>query len=176
MTLYRYKFPFYKGSTKSIDLFDEQQEIVGSFQRYYRGIFQNVLDWIIGSDFIINVRVKDATNELCCELKENMNLKSWLRTSWSGHSSNLGDFSLIDKSKIKTEPRMELHTSSGGKYFIRKHFSDRRTFILNETGVTLAEISYDKLLPPQTIMIELKTEELHVLEVAAIYYLFTMKY
>src|SRR5690606_37768170 len=125
--LYTYKFPFYKGNTKSIDIYDNQQNIKGSFQRYHRSFFQNLINKVIGSDFIINVRAKDVTNELCCELKENMNLRSWLRTSWSGHSSNLGEFSLIDKSKIKTEPRMEVHASNGDMYYIHKHFGDRRT-------------------------------------------------
>ncbi|MBS4202163.1 hypothetical protein KHA93_21370 [Bacillus sp. FJAT-49732] len=176
MTLYTYKFPFYKGSTKSIDIFDEQQVKVGSFKRFYGGIFQKTIDRVMSSDFVINVRAEDTSSELFCELKENMDWRSWLRSSWSGQSSNLGDFALIDKSKIKTEPRMEIHTSQGNKYFIYKHFGDRRTFIVNETRVTLAEISYDKLLPPQTINIDLSSQELHVLEVATMYYLFTMKY
>lgn len=176
MAVYTYKFPFYKGSTKLIDIYDEQQVKVGSFQRFYSGIIQKWIDRVLDSDFVINVSSVDATNELFCELKENMHWKSWLRTSWNGQSSNLGDFVLIDKSKIKTEPRMEIHTSRGEKYFIYKHFGNRRTFIVNEAKVTLAEITYDKLLPPQTIIIDLKTEELHVLEVTAIYYLFAMKY
>ena len=78
-----------------------------------------------------------------------MGWKSWVKSSWIGKSNILGDFTLVDQTKIRTHPRLKLQTAQGQKFHIKKDFADKRVFIENEAGVTTAEISYDKLIPPQ---------------------------
>ncbi|MFK4997019.1 hypothetical protein ACI2OX_03915 [Bacillus sp. N9] len=131
---------------------------------------------MMGYDFAINIRSLDEEQQLYCELTEEMHFKSWLRTTWKGHSRNMGDFTLYDKSKIKTHPRMEVHTSSGYIYYIQKGLTDRRVWFKDKDGRMVAEVTYDKIMPPQTITIGINSQELHYLEVAALYYILTMKY
>ena len=176
MTMFTYQVPMYKGSIKSIDILDENRIIVGSIQRKYRGFSQKIIDIIMSSDFVINVNTFDDNNELRCEISEDMGWKSWVKSSWIGKSNILGDFTLVDQTKIRTHPRLELQTAQGEKFYIKKDFADKRVFIENEAGVTTAEISYDKIIPPQTITIQLKSPEMHFLEVAALYYLLNIRY
>ncbi|MBS4208081.1 hypothetical protein [Bacillus sp. FJAT-50079] len=176
MTSYTYQLPFYRGRLKPIEIFDDQQQKLGSFQRYYRNTIQKIIDRVMGYDFALNVRSLDADHQLICELMEEMHFKSWLRTTWKGYSRNLGDFTLHDKSKIKTHPRMEVHTSVGDTYLIQKDFADRRVWFKDKDGRTLAEVTYDKIMPPQTINIHLHSSELQVYEAAVLYYILSMKY
>ena len=130
---------------------DDDRNTVGSIQRNYRGFSQKIIDIIMSSDFVINVNTFNNNSELYCEINEEMGWKSWVKSSWIGKSNILGDFTLVDQTKIRTHPRLELQTAQGEKFHIKKDFADKRVFIENEAGVTTAEISYDKLIPPQTI-------------------------
>nr|WP_144926311.1 hypothetical protein [Paenibacillus bovis] len=176
MYLFMYEFPFYKGSTKTLHISNEEEKKVGTIERYYKHKFQKVIDRIISSDLILNVQTYDEHQEIFCNIKEDMHFKSWLRSSWQGQSRNLGNFQLFDRTKIKTHPRMELVTEAGDTYLITKNFGNRKIFITNEQEELFVEMTYEKMLPPYNIRITLLNEKLHILEVGAIHFIFNMRY
>ncbi len=176
MRLFTYKNPYYRGSTKSIEILDEEQNRVGYLQRKHRGFFQKTIDFVMNSSFIIDVYTYGFKNDLYCEISEQVDKQSLFKSIWKGNSNNLGNFMLFDKTKITTHPRMELHTDQGDKYRIEKDFAVNSVFIVNESDRVIAEISYDNPIPPQLIAIQQKSSDLHVLDIAALYYLLNIKY
>ena len=114
-------------------------------------------------------------NELACEINEILGKTTLVKSKWNGKSTNLGDFTLFDRTKITTNPRWEVQTNEGN-YRIEKNLGNKKVLIKEENGGNIAEISYDKPIPPQNITLQLHSEKLNHLEVAALYLLINIKY
>ncbi|MEK3890277.1 tubby C-terminal domain-like protein [Bacillus sp. FSL K6-3431] len=174
MSVFTFKNAVFTGSTKVLDIFDNKQEKVGSIQRIFRNKFQKISDVIFGNDFIINVHAYDVDNDLVCEINEVLGMKTLVKSKWEGKSNNIGDFTLYDKTKIKTNPRWEVQTS-GRTYKIKKNLGNKKV-IINDDDKNIAEISYDNLFQPLNITIQSYSEQLTYLEIAALYLLVTIRY
>jgi hypothetical protein len=173
--VFTFKNAIYRGSTKVLDVFDDNQKKTGSIQRFYRNKLQIISDFIFRNNFIINVNARDICNELVCEIIEIVSKETLLRSKWNGISHNIGNFMLFDKTKITTNPRWEVQTSEGN-YKIEKNLGNKSVFIRDSDGTIMAEIIYDKPIPPQNITIYLHTQKWSSLEVAALYLLINIKY
>lgn len=175
MPIFTYKMPIYKGNTNKIQVFNGQKEVVGYIERSYSGFIQRSLDFILNNEYIINVNSYSATNDLFTEITEEFGRGILVRSKWKCSSVNLGNFTVLDKTKIKTNPTFELTSSNGDKFIIKKDFADKRVAILKENGGEVALITYDKIIPPRTIKIKILSQDLHFLEVAALHLLFDIK-
>ena len=175
MQAFTFKSPIYKGSTKILDVFDDIEEKTGSVQRVYRNKLQQTSDFILGNNFIINIKAFDIGNELACEINEVLGRKTLIKSQWKGYSNNKGNFTLFDKTKISTNPRWEIQTSDG-YYKIEKNLGNKQVFMSDETGMKVAEITYDKPIPSQKNTMILHTKKWNSLEVAALYLLISTRY
>jgi biotin synthase-related radical SAM superfamily protein len=173
METFVFKMPILRGSTKIIDIFDENHNRVGSIQRIYRNKLEKIIDFILNDAVFVNVQAFDTSNNLVCKVKEKISIKTMIRSKWEGKSINLGDFWVFDKTIIKTNPKLQIEIPEKNEIFtIHKDFADKRVFIKNNGGKIVAEIKYDKPVPPQTITIQMKSGDMHYLDVACLYYLF----
>lgn len=176
MHIYTYISPVYVGSKKVIDILNEENQVVGHFQRYDRNFWQNGLNKLFAGDFFVNVKGRDAKGNIVVDIQEDYHWKAWLRSTWRGHSETLGPIQLKDRSKIRTHPRMELHTETGEVFYLSKDMTNRSVLIKDAHGEMIADIRYLQILPSKTIQIQLYSETWSVCDVAVLYFLFTMKY
>lgn len=81
-------------------MFDDHQEEIGSIQRAYRNKLQQM------SNFIVNIKALDINNEVVSK-------ETLMKSKWKGYSNNNGNFTIVDRTKISTNPRWEIQTSDG---------------------------------------------------------------
>ncbi|WP_450097604.1 tubby C-terminal domain-like protein [Sporosarcina saromensis] len=173
--MFTYKTPAYRGSTKKIEIHNEQNELVGYIERFYSNFFQKSLDFIFNSTFAINVHSYDANNSMVNKIKEEISINTLIKSRWTGTSNNFGNYIVEDKTKFKTNPRIEVTRSNGEKLLIKKDFADRRVIITGSSGEEVALITSNRLIPPREISIKLFSNEIPALETAALHLLFDIR-
>ncbi|GLJ01621.1 hypothetical protein OAS1_08690 [Bacillus sp. YKCMOAS1] len=96
-----------------------------------------------------------------------------LRSNWVIECKDKGRLLLEDRTKIKINPTMKLIINDT-IYYLKKDFSNRRVRLENSEQ-TIAEITYDKIIPPATVSIEKKQGDLSLHLIACLYYIFMLR-
>ncbi|WP_100331288.1 tubby C-terminal domain-like protein [Bacillus xiapuensis] len=174
MSVYSITKPLLKGSSKKIEITDESGNIVGYISRCYKNRRQKYLDTLFNNTFITNIQGFDIDNKMTCEINEKFGLKQFLKSEWDGYSNFLGDFSIKDQTKIKTNPRVVVLINNK-QLKIKKDLGDKRVIFENDTGNIIAEASYENLTSARQIFLNINTKEFTHIEVASLYYLFDLK-
>ena len=65
---------------------------------------------------------------------------------------------------------------SDGNYKIEKNIGNKKALMSDEKGISVAEITYDKPIPPQKITVMLHRSKWDGLEIATLYLLVRIKY
>lgn len=171
--IYRFKNPVFKESSKSVAIFDDNQEKIGEFKRVYKNTIHRIIEYFMRNPIMLNVVAYNSNLNSTCKITEQFGLKTLIRRSkWDGVSSTIGDFTILDKTVIRTNQRLEIREVSGGRnYLVKKDFADKRVFIENTNGEIIAKVIYDKLFPPQNITIHQESEELSVVDIVCLFFI-----
>ncbi|KYC88508.1 tubby C-terminal domain-like protein [Heyndrickxia sporothermodurans] len=177
MNEYYFVSPLLKRTTKNIDLLDINNNRIGSIQRFYTNKFMFVLDTIFANMFV-NVEVFDEKGSSMVKALERVTFKTAVIPTanlWNVSTHDNSVCILKDKTKIKTHPRYEFEV--GDKIFrLKKNLVEKTTYLENkQTGNTIAEITYQTLIPPMTIKLRIIDPEIDVYTVACIYYVFSLR-
>ncbi|WP_144468136.1 tubby C-terminal domain-like protein [Bacillus pumilus] len=167
-----FKKPVMKKTTKCIPVFNNEDIKIGLIQRFYKNKAERIFDHILDEIFV-NVEVMDANSNTIVKATENISLKSMYRSSWIIDCKDKGRLVLEDRTKIKTNPMMKLIINND-IYYLKKDFADKRVR-LEDSNQIIAEITYDKILPPATVSIEKKHSDLSVHLIACLYYIFMLR-
>ncbi|MEC1646447.1 tubby C-terminal domain-like protein [Bacillus halotolerans] len=175
MSVYSFQKPILKKSTKKIDVFNEKQEIIGSIQRFYKNKIEFIIDNIF-DEFFVNVEVFDENQVSIAKATEIISASTFLRSKWKLEYNGNKEIIINDITKIKTNPIFQI-TVGQNQYKLEKDFADKRVRIVNAENKCIAMITYNKLIPPTTITINLSKEEkdLSITLISCIYYIFSLK-
>ncbi|WP_449290012.1 tubby C-terminal domain-like protein [Paenibacillus melissococcoides] len=165
--------PILRKSRKKIAITDFKGNKIGSIQRIYNSglhfIFDNIFD-----EFWVNVEVFNEDEKPVIKASEVFSLKTIIRSEWNVFSDHFGKFILRDKTRIKSNPCLEF-TINNTVYQLKKDFADRVTRLEKSNNEIIALVTYDKLVPPQTITLEIMNDEMDIYTLSCIYYLFTLR-
>lgn len=174
MPRYQYVSPIYRKSRKKFALTDADGNRVGDIQRHYNSTLHYVVDNVF-SDYLVNVEVFNNEGRSMSKAIEIWSIKTMTSSEWNVDSTNFGRFVLKDRTKIKTNPCMEF-VINNKVYLLKKDFMDRTATLISSSDRDIALITYDKILPPRTITIELLLDdEMDVYTLSCIYYLFSLR-
>lgn len=164
--------PIYRGSTKSIIIYDTNHTPAGSIQRVYKNKLQRICDLIFNFTFFVNVQAFDNSGQLVCSISEQFGRGTLVRSKWKGSSSTMGDFTVIDATKIKANPRMNAQLEKDFTIRLKKNMGNKSVYMTDEDEQVIAEVSYQNPFFRRNITISLESEKLHYLDIAALYYIF----
>lgn len=167
-----FKKPVIKKTTKCIPIINKEDVTIGFIKRFYTNKVEKLIDHIF-DEFYVNVEVMDSNSSMIVRAIENKSLQSMLRSNWVIECKDKGRLLLEDRTKIKTNPTMKLIINND-TYYLKKDFADKRVR-LEGSNQTIAEITYDKILPPATVRIEKKQVDLSLHLIACLYYIFMLR-
>ena len=173
MSEYSFEIPILKGSRRKIDIINAEKQRVGTIQRFYKNKLKFLIDNIL-DQFFVNVEVFNTEGHSMIKATEVISLETLVQSQWDVQSCSDDIFNIKDRTKIKTNPVLEFKTTES-IYKLQKGFADKRFRVLNPNAEVIAEITYDKLLPPRTITIRILKAEINVFTIACIYYIFTLR-
>ncbi|AIQ45195.1 hypothetical protein R70723_04260 [Paenibacillus sp. FSL R7-0273] len=164
--------PVYRGSTKSITIYGANHIPVGSIQRVYKNWLQQACDFIFNATFFVNVQAFDNSGQPVCSISEQLGRDSLVRSKWTGSSIHLGEFTVSDATKIKANPRMNVQLERDFTIRLKKNIGNKGVYMMDEEDQVLAEISYQNLIFRRNITVKLESADIHILDAAALYYIF----
>ncbi|WP_342503017.1 hypothetical protein [Bacillus sp. FSL K6-1000] len=167
-----FKKPVIKKTTKCIPISNKEEITIGFIKRFYTNKVEKLIDHIF-DEFYVNVEVMDSNSNMIVKATENKSLQSMLRSNWVIECKDKGRLLLEDRTKIKINPMMKLIINDT-IYCLKKDFSNRRVRLENSEQ-TIAEITYDKIIPPATVSIEKKQGDLSLHLIACLYYIFMLR-
>ena len=167
-----FKKPVIKKTTKCIPISNKEEITIGFIKRFYTNKVEKLIDHIF-DEFYVNVEVMDSNSNMIVKAIENKSLQSMLRSKWAIECKDKGRLLLEDRTKIKINPMMKLIINDT-IYCLKKDFSNRRVRLENSEQ-TIAEITYDKIIPPATVSIEKKQGDLSLHLIACLYYIFMLR-
>lgn len=167
-----FKKPVIKKTTKCIPISNKEEITIGFIKRFYTNKVEKLIDHIF-DEFYVNVEVMDSNSNMIVKAIENKSLQSMLRSNWVIECKDKGRLLLEDRTKIKINPMMKLIINDT-IYSLKKDFSNRRVRLENSEQ-TIAEITYDKIIPPATVSIEKKQGDLSLHLIACLYYIFMLR-
>ncbi|OYN64608.1 tubby C-terminal domain-like protein [Bacillus safensis] len=167
-----FKKPVIKKTSKCIPIMNKEDITIGFIKRYYTNKVEKLIDHIF-DEFYVNVEVMDSNSNMIVRAIENKSLQSMLRSNWMIECKDKGRLLLEDRTKIKINPTMKLIINDT-TYYLKKDFSNKRVRLENSEQ-TIAEITYDKIIPPATVSIEKKQGDLSLHLIACLYYIFMLR-
>ncbi|WP_144493829.1 hypothetical protein [Bacillus sp. WP8] len=167
-----FKKPVIKKTTKCIPISNKEEITIGFIKRFYTNKVEKLIDHIF-DEFYVNVEVMDSNSNMIVKAIENKSLQSMLRSNWVIECKDKGRLLLEDRTKIKINPMMKLIINET-IYYLKKDFSNKRVRLENSEQ-TIAEITYDKIIPPVTVNIEKKQGDLSLHLIACLYYIFMLR-
>ncbi|MGG0027042.1 hypothetical protein ABEX92_04040 [Bacillus safensis subsp. osmophilus] len=167
-----FKKPLIKKMTKCIPIINKEDITIGFIKRFYTNKVEKLIDHIF-DEFYVNVEVMDSNSNMIVRAIENKSLKSMLRSNWMIECKDKGRLLLEDRTKIKINPTMKLIIKDT-TYYLKKDFPNKRVRLENSEQ-TIAEITYDKIIPPATVSIEKKQGDLSLHLIACLYYIFMLR-
>lgn len=170
MLTYRFTNTLLKKSRKKINIYDSNEEVIGSTERYFHNKLEYIVDNIFDETFV-HIKVFDHQGDLIAIAKEE---NSFFRQKWLMKTDDGKEFQLIDRTKIKTNPRLAF-TIDHDHYTLEKDFGDKVTRI-KSNGQVVSEIFYRSLIPPLTIYINCFSTKLDIYTIICIYRVFSLKY
>lgn len=164
-----FKKPVIKKTTKCIPIINKDGVNIGFIKRFYTNKVEKLIDYIF-DEFYVNVEVMDSNSNMVVTAIENKSLQSMFRSNWVIECKDKGKLILEDRTKIKINPMMKL-VIDDTTYYLKKGFANNRVR-LESSEQTIAEITYDKIIPPATVSIEKnRGTYLYILLHASIIYL-----
>lgn len=167
-----FKKPVIKKTTKCIPIINKEDITIGFIKRFYANKVEKLIDHIF-DEFYVNVEVMDSNSNMIVRAIENKSLQSMLRSNWMIECKDKGRLLLEDRTKIKINSTMKLIIKDT-TYYLKKDFSNKRVRLENSEQ-TIAEITYDKIIPPATVSIEKKQGDLSLHLIACLYYIFMLR-
>ncbi|MEL3985918.1 hypothetical protein AAE038_12545 [Bacillus velezensis] len=175
MSVYSFQKPILKKSTKKIDIYDENKTKIGSVQRFYKNKIEFIIDNIF-DEFFVNVEIFDENQVSIGKATEILSVDTFLRSKWKLEYNGKKEIIINDITKIKTNPIFQIIIGQN-QFRLEKDFADKRVRIVNTEKECIALITYDKLIPPTNVTINLNKEEkeLSITIISCIYYIFSLK-
>lgn len=161
-----------KKTTKCIPIINKEGVPIGFIKRFYKNKVERILDHIF-DEFFVNVEVMDANLNTVVKATENLSFRSMYRSNWSIECKEKGRLIFEDQTKIKTNPTMRFIINDT-TYYLKKGFADKRVR-LEDSKQTIADITYDKIIPPATVSIEKRQGDLTLHLIACLYYIFMLR-
>ncbi|WP_442951761.1 tubby C-terminal domain-like protein [Paenibacillus sp. GYB006] len=148
-------------------------QITKKVQRVYKNRFQRICDLMMNHTFVVNIKASDNSDNVVCNINEKLGLDNLIKSKWEGTSIIMGDFTVVDRTKIKTNLRVDVQIDGEIFLKIKKDVGDKRVFFsTSEDNEIVAEVSYHNPVFPRDITISLRSLNLHCLDIAALYYIF----
>lgn len=155
MESYYFTRPILINSTKSFAIYNESGTKVGEIQRFFKGSFQRILNFVFDNWFV-NVLVKDQYEKIRAKSEEIVSIttpSTLIRSKWEitlYENGNEKRFYANDKTIIKTNPRI-IYEYDNVTVMITKDLGDRVVKFKNEnTGKVLATVEYGSFIPPKS--------------------------
>ncbi|MGZ9698135.1 tubby C-terminal domain-like protein [Bacillus safensis] len=167
-----FKKPVIKKTTKCIPIISKDDINIGFIKRFYTNKVEKLIDHIF-DEFFVNVEVMDSNANIIVKAIENKSLHSMFRANWVIECRDNGKLLLEDRTKTKINPTMKFIINDT-IYYLKKDFANKRVRVEN-LEQTIAEITYDKILPPATVSIEKKEGDLSLHLIACLYYIFMLR-
>ncbi|WP_342500521.1 hypothetical protein MHH54_18295 [Bacillus sp. FSL K6-4563] len=167
-----FKKPVIKKTTKCIPIMNEENVRIGFIRRFYTNKVEKLIDHIF-DEFFVNIEVMDSNSNIIVTAIENKSLPSLFRSNWVIECKGKGRLVLEDRTKIKLNPTMNLIINDN-TYYLKKGFANKRVRLENQEQ-TIAEITYDKIVPPAKVSIEKKQDDLSLHLIACLYYIFMLR-
>lgn len=168
--------PALKRSTKEFPILNENNETIGYMQRFYTGKVSYILDYIFSGVFL-NIKVLDQSKNLVAEAVEKVERKDWViptAQNWNVKTKNYGTLKLLEKTKINTHPRYEIHINNE-QFKIKKDFGERTMYILNSSDQTIAEATFEEMILPKTYTVKVIKTEIDIYLIACLFYILILR-
>ncbi|MCY7432670.1 hypothetical protein MCZ49_13170 [Bacillus safensis] len=168
-----FKKPVIKKTTKCIPIINKDGVNIGFIKRFYTNKVEKLIDYIF-DEFYVNVEVMDSNSNMVVTAIENKSLQSMFRSNWVIECKDKGKLILEERTKIKINPMMKLVIDDDTTYYLKKGIANNRVR-LESSEQTIAEITYDKIIPSATVSIEKKQGDLSLHLIACLYYIFMLR-
>lgn len=168
---YKFVLPVYKRSTKRYAIKNDNDEIIGEIQRFYKNKMQFLLDFCF-DPFFLNSKVFDEKLNFKVEARQRL---TFFRDVWD-ICENDKTYPLKETSKIRTNPRFLL--SYGGKnLLVYKNYLDKFIRIKDvDSGKILSEWEFKKSLPPREASIRIFDPAIDIYLAICLYIILANKY
>lgn len=174
MEQFFFKKPILRKSTEKIPVYNSEGVIVCYIQRYFENWIQRTIDMVL-DELFIHVKVFNDNNEVMINGKEILSIKNLVFSKWELKDNDGNLISLKDKTKIKTNPRLEFKYKDN-EFKLEKDFGDKTTRIRDNRNNIICEIVYDKPIPPSNITISHRDlKSIDVFLIVCVYYIFTLR-
>ncbi|AMM99238.1 tubby C-terminal domain-like protein [Bacillus pumilus] len=167
-----FKKPVIKKTTKCIPIMNKEDLRIGCIKRFYTNKVEKLIDHIF-DEFFVNIEVMDSNSNIIVTAIENKSFQSMFRSNWVIECKDKGRLVLEDRTKIKINPTMSFIINDT-TYYIKKDFANKRVRLENAKQ-TIAEITYDKIVPPAKVSMEKKQGDLSLHLIACLYYIFMLR-
>lgn len=146
---YFYKIPFYKYSTRLINITNSEGVTVGNMQRTYNNIVDLTIDSILRlankKNYVVELddNTEKSYSATFFKYKESFFRDKWnIHTSENGCLKDVGQF--INKTKVNTNPRFE-YQRKDQKFTFKNDFLEKNIYIEDKDQQVIAIIFYKKI-------------------------------
>ncbi|WP_281884784.1 hypothetical protein [Paenibacillus sp. YYML68] len=173
MNTFHFQKPYFRLSTSPIIIRDNNQVEIGKVRRLYYHRVDQIMSLFIDR-WAIDVVVESKDRVIRIQSKR---ISSWLRNKWTIHIQDQQQhvsFQLEDHSMVRMNPHFVFQLR-GKSYSVKKKFANRQVTILDDdSGVAVAVIYYESMLPIQITRMTLELKEdssLSPYEAICVYYI-----
>lgn len=168
---YNFVQPLLKQSTKVYPITNEEDEVIGGIQRFYKSKIQFVTDFFFDG-FFLNIQILDENQDIKVKSEQRFTI---IKDSWEVHV-NEQTYILRCITKIKTNPRYIFYYDNK-EFLIFKDYIDKYIRIKNlETNKIVSEYEYKTLIPPRNVSIKILNPILDIHLSMCLYSIFSTKY
>lgn len=169
--------PTWSYSNKKISIIDSDHKEIGYIQRNFKSTFAKI-SRCFPLSFDKTVNVLGEIDDCKLMIKEQSFKENLFKLKWDIYlQRNIKEmtFLLEDQTKMSTNPRMHYHKNAVEYIFKKDAFNRTCKVFIKDGDVICAEIKIEKLVPTH-IKINLKTNDLTIIELLGIYYIIHLIY
>ncbi|MGG0150957.1 tubby C-terminal domain-like protein [Bacillus mycoides] len=160
-----------KNSTKQLDIYNQENKKLGYIQRVFTNKLEYIVD-LIFHNWFLHVTTTDIEGNKKAEAKSILLTN---RSKWNVlYQTDKGASSLLLKAVANISIAHDFSfVMNDITYLIKRNMLDHTAYILSEHK-KIAEITFDKLLPPRIHTIELYDESFNIFLLITLYHTFTL--
>lgn len=175
LDVYTFKEPLLNTSEKRINIYNDKKEKVGQIQRYYKKKWHSYLKVMDFNLLSVNVIAYNKNGEEVCKLEEIFTKKTLFQCQWKGISKQWGKYTLLDKTKVTTNLRLECKVNRLNEIRLEKDIGNRVVYVKNKESSILAEITYGKTIKARDKTIKICSDEVSALDILSMYFVLSLQ-
>jgi hypothetical protein len=168
---YKLTQPVLKQSLKMHEIYDQNEQPIGKFQRFYKNKLEQAIDFFIDGIFL-HFKIYDERSNVKVQAIQAFTI---IKDKWNIHIDG-ETYTLMDRTKIKTNPRYSFFYKDK-EFIMYKDLMDKYIRIKDlGTNKIVSEFEYLSLIPPRKVTIYLKEQTLDIHLTICLYSLLSTKY